>query len=226
MANATVFLSVGAAATLVPSGSVEVLEAYGQIPDKNDPVSVLIRARPGTPQADLLQQQNAGDLLIVSGSLHLEESQPVITPSVICKAQPDQYLNDVVIVGNLAKPGRQAEKSCSRSLGVSRPIRKGDDWEEMTDWFILRGYGDANSTGTTIRDRLNNAPKGSLVQVSGCLSQRKSKDNEAYIEIKTRKLRVHKRGGGGVPDPAADKAGVVGYDHAEFTQPDDMPDNW
>lgn len=228
MASATVFLSVGAPACLVKVGNDEVLEALAQIPDPNDPVTVRLRARPGTKQADLLQQKIAGDQLIVSGTLHLEESMPVITPGVICKGADEQYFNEITLVGNLAKPGRQAEKSCSRSLGESRPIRNGDSWEEQTDWFIVRGYGSNDSSNSSsLRDRLNNAVKGSLVQIAGTLSQRKSKEGDTYVEVKARRIRVHKRGGGGgAPNPAEGKA-VVGYDAEDFTgQHDDMPDGW
>ena len=163
--------------------------------------------------------------MIVSGVLHLEDSQPILTPQVICKATEDQYFNEVVIVGNLSEKVRQAEKSCSRSMGESRPVRKGDDWEEHTDWFVVRGYASANGN-SSIKDRLTNAPKGSLIQVNGALSQRTSKTNEPYVEVKARSLRVHKRGGGSVPDPAADRDSV-GYDHDSFTESQvDMPSNW
>lgn len=226
MASATVFLSVGAPACLVQVGSVEVLETIAQIPDPNDPVSVRLRARPGSKQGDLLQQKIAGDQLIVSGQLHMEDSMPVLTPGVICKGTDDQYFNEITLVGNLAKPGRQADKSCSRSLGESRPIRQNDGWQEQTDWWIVRGYGN-NDGSSSLKDRLNNAPKGSLVQIAGTLSQRKNKEGNPYVEVKARRIRVHKRGGGGsAPNPAEGKA-VVGYDAEDFTgQHDDMPDNW
>ena len=233
MALATVFLSVEGPAKMVPTGNVEVLQSACVLPDGDQPINIILRTRPGSKQAELLQTKVKGDLLMVSGTLHLEEALegifvPVITASVICKGYEDQYFNEVQLIGNLAKPGRQAEKSCSRSLGESRPVRKtdGDGWDEMTDWFILRGYT-SNGGGRSMADRLNDAPKGSLVSVSGTLSQRLSKEKEPYVEVKARRIRVHKRGsnGGGAPDPAAGKA-AGGYGHEEFTRSDDMPDNW
>ena len=164
--------------------------------------------------------------MIVSGVLHLEDSQPILTPQVICKATDEQYFNEVTLVGNLSGSVRPAEKSCSRSIGESRPVRKGTEWEELTDWFVVRGYGNTDDN-SSIKDRLSGAAKGSLVQVNGALSQRTSKTKEPYVEVKIRRLRVHKRGGGGVPDPAANKSGVVGYDHDSFTESqEDMPSGW
>ena len=193
------------------------------MPDPNDPVNITVRVKSGSAAAGLLSTKTAGDLLILSGLLFLEESQPVIQPAVICTATDEQYLNEVFVVGNLAKPGRQTEKTSLRSLGQSRAVRKGETWEETTDWFLIRGYASSNG-GSSIKDRLNDAPKGSLVEVTGTLSQRLSHNKEAYVEVKARKLRVHKRGGGGgqAPNPAAGKQ-VVGYEADAFTSDDDMP---
>ena len=117
MASAVVSLQVGAAPTLVPAGDVEVLETFAQIPDGNEPVTVRLRAKPGSKQAELLQRQSEGSKLLVSGKLHLEDSEPVITPQVICEATDDQYFNEVTLVGNLARQGREAGKSCSQVHG-------------------------------------------------------------------------------------------------------------
>ena len=215
-------VSVGAAPTQVTSHGVESLELLAQVPDPNDPVNLTVRVRAGSKQAELLSTKTAGDLLILSGLLFLEESHPVVTPAVICTATDQQYLNEVVLVGNLSKPGRQTDQTTLRSLGQSRPIRKGDEWEEHTDWFLIRGYSNKNG-GSSIKDRLNDAPKGSLVEVAGTLSQRTSKSHESYVEVKARKFRVHKKGGGGnAPNPAAGKQ-VVGYEADAFTGDDDMP---
>ena len=193
-----------------------------QVPDPNDPVNLVVRVKAGTAAAGLLATKTAGDLLILSGLLFLEESQPVIKPDVICTATDEQYLNEVFVVGNLAKPGRQTEKTSLRSLGQSRAVRKGDSWEETTDWFLIRGYA-SNNGGSSIKDRLNDAPKGSLVEVTGTLAQRTSQNNQIFVEVKARKLRVHKRGSGGeAPNPAAGKQ-VVGYEADAFTSDDDMP---
>ena len=222
MANATFVVSVGAAPTATTTDGVESLELIAQVPDPNDPVNLVVRVKAGSRQAELLQTKTAGDLLILSGLLFLEDSQPVITPQVICPATDQQYLNEVVLVGNLAKPGRETEQTVLRSLGQSRPVMKNGTWEELTDWFLIRGYASKNG-GTSIKDRLNDAAKGSLVEVTGTLSQRTSKSNETYVEVKARKFRVHKRGGNGQsPNPAAGK-NVVGYEADAFTSDDDMP---
>lgn len=215
-------VSVGAAPTPTTTGGVESLELIAQVPDPNDPVNIVVRTKAGSRQAELLATKTAGDLLILSGLLYLEDSQPVVTPQVICTATSEQYLNEIVLVGNLAKPGRQTEKTSLRSLGQSRHVRKADGWEEATDWFLIRGFASSNG-GSSIKDRLNDAPKGSLVEVAGTLAQRKSQSGESYVEIKARKLKVHKKGKGSAPNPAEGKPGVVGYEADAFTEDDDMP---
>lgn len=216
-------VSVGAAPVQATINGVESLEFIAQVPDPNDPVNLTVRVKAGSKQAELLSTKTAGDLLILSGLLFLEESAPVITPSVILTATDAQYLNEVLLVGHLAKPGRMTDKTSLRTMALSRPIRKNGEWEENTDWFLIRGYASKNG-GSSIRDRLNDAPKGSLVEVVGTLTQRTSKTQEAFVEVKARKFRVHKKGGGGgAPNPAAGKE-VVGYDADAFTgDDDDMP---
>ena len=220
--------TVGAAPTTINADGVETLELLAQIPDPNDPVTLKVRAKPGSKQAELLKTKNSNDRLLLYGSVHLEESLPVITPQVISNATNEQFINEVTLVGNLSKPGRETDKTVVRSVAHSRPIRKGNDWEERTDWFLVRGYENSNG-GNSLKDRLIAAPKGSLVEVSGTISQRTSKTKEIYVELKARKLRVHKRGGGGnggAPNPA-EGLPVVGYEPEAFTQDDEpMPSGW
>lgn len=206
------------------------MECMAQIPG-SEPVDLVLRAKAGTKGADLLKQTNPNDHLLVSGTITLEDTGTVLMASVLCVATEAQHFNEIILVGNLSKEGTASDtgKSLRRSMAVDKPKRKPDgSWETETDWFMIRALQGKNvSNGTvTMMDRLANAAKGSMVQINGTLVQRLNKDKKAYVEVQARKLKVHKRGGGGArPDPAEGKK-VAGYEPEAFHEDDDMPANW
>ena len=206
------------------------MEAMAQIPG-SEPVDLILRARSGTKGADLLKQTQPNDHLLVSGLITLDEAGTVLTAGVICSATDQQFFNEIVLVGNLSKAGTASDtgKSLRRSMAVDKVRRKPDGtFETETDWFMVRALQgkNAGNGATTLMDRLAAAAKGSMVQVNGMLVQRLNKDKKAYVEVQARKLKVHKRGGGGSrPDPAEGKK-VAGYEPEAFHEDDDMPSNW
>ena len=169
--------------------------------------------------------------MILAGLLFIEKddngkSSPIISPSIICKAVDEQYLNEVVVVGRFSSKSRQTDKTTVRPLAQSRAVRKGDEWEELTDWFPIRGYG-SNNGGKSIMDRLHAADKGALAEVCGSLSQMTSKQGEPFIEVRARKLKLHGKSKAGLSsssNPAKGKD-VVGYEQEAYmsSEPDDMP---
>jgi single-stranded DNA-binding protein len=179
----------------------------------SQPVSVALQATPGTASGDALLAKSAGALLLASGEIALidDGNQPLITTRVICDAHPDQYLNEVVIVGNIGGSPRMASsgKSTSRSVAVNRYSRAPDSEElvENTDWFRVRGFG-------FNLDKLERIGKGALVQVTGSFSQMTSSSDDPYCEIRARTIRIHRsKGGGG--NPAAGTT-AVGYDQESY----------
>jgi len=206
----------------------EVLQAFAETPTP-EPVVIQITANTGTSIADRLNSKKQGDLVIISGSINLDDSGKnlVMNPHVLCDAHPDQFLNEINIVGRLGGEPKQAEKSCRRSVAENRYSGKDPATgkaKENTDWWLVRGY-------KFNRTKLEKAPKGSLVSISGTVVTRKNKDDQPYIEITMRKMTSHKRGkGGAAPDPAANTT-AVGYDPSAFEgdsddNVDDLPSNW
>jgi single-stranded DNA-binding protein len=196
-----------------------MLEAYAATAHR-DPVHLLLRCKAGTAVAQSFAGKGTGALVIVAGDLTLSDDGNTAAVAVrsLCDAVPDQYLNEVTLVGRLAGEPKVSEsaKSCSRSLAVNRRAAG----EEVTDWYQLRGYGYA-------KDRLEGATKGALVHINGLLEQRTNRDGAPYCEIKVRSLRVHNNPKGAGPagfNPAAGTK-AVGYSHEDFTG-DDCPDNW
>lgn len=229
MASATVLVSVGATPVANVADGIEVMECMAQIPG-SDPVDLVLRARSGTKGADLLKQTNTNDHLLVSGVITLDEAGTILTAGVICSATDQQFFNEIVLVGNLAREGTPSEsgKSLRRSMAVDKVRRDpSGEFQTETDWFMVRANQGKNpSSGTTMMDRLGNAAKGSMVQINGMLIQRLNKQQKPYVEVLARKLKVHKRGGtGSRPDPAAGLK-VAGYEPEAFHEDDDMPANW
>jgi single-stranded DNA-binding protein len=179
----------------------------------SQPIHIAVQAIPGTAPGDALLAKKQDDLLIVSGAVSLidDGNTPLVTASVICDAHPDQYLNEVVIVGRLSGETRLAGsgKSACRSIAVNRYRKKSDDAEpvEETDWYPIRGFGHN-------RDKLERVAKGSLVQVAGIFNQMTNAKDEPYCEIRARNIRVHRSGGSGGNPAAGTKA--AGYDHESF----------
>jgi single-stranded DNA-binding protein len=218
VSSATLIVSLVAPPTPATAGSKEVLEAYAATAHR-DAVNLLLRCPAGNGLAQAFAAKAAGDLLIVAGDLTLSDdgNTAIVRPRVLCDAVPDQYLNEVTLVGRLAGEPKTSEsaKSCSRSLAVNRLVAG----EEVTDWYKLRGYGYA-------KDRLEDTAKGALVAVTGLLEQRTNRDGNPYCEIKVRSLRVHSKpkGGSGGFNPAAGTK-AVGYSHEDFTG-ESCPDDW
>lgn len=196
----------------------EILEATAQTVH-SDPVSVAVRVIAGSNVASAFATKTKDQLLIISGDLILDENQvPVLYTRVICDAHPDQYLNEVMIVGRIAGEAKVTEsgKSASRSLAVNRYV----DGKEITDWFKIRGFG-------YWRDRLEAVPKGALVSVAGFLDQRSNRDGGTYCEVKCRALRLHSKSkSGGTANPAQGTT-AAGYSSEDFSgESESMPFNW
>jgi single-stranded DNA-binding protein len=198
-----------------------------------EPISLLLRSRATGKGADLLRQQKAGDFLLVSGTIFYEKDQPILQAGAICPSNDQQAFNDVIAVGRFGRNGAVSTsgKSIRRSLAIDKLVRNASGaWEKETDWIPIRAYKNPNAddkSGSLI-NRLESAPSGSLIEISGCLETRNNKDGQPYIEIKARRLKNHKRGGGGdgaKPDPTKGLL-VGGYEDEDFQQDDDMPSNW
>jgi single-stranded DNA-binding protein len=217
VSTATLIVALAAHPTGTQAGGKEVLEAFASTVNP-DPLSVLLRCPAGSNAAKAFAAKAPGDRLIASGDLILDEAGnlPILYPRVLCDASAEQYLNEVTLVGRIAGEARTTEsaKSCSRSLAVNRYVAS----EELTDWYKVRGFGYA-------KDKLEAAPKGALVAISGALEQRTNRDGQPYCEIKCRSLRIHGRPKGATHNPAAGTS-ATGYSHEDFSGPDEMPFNW
>lgn len=216
----TIVVALAASPVAAVADGKEVLEAYAET-TTDEPVNLLLRVRSGTSPAQRFAAKSKGDLLIISGDLILstDGNQPIILIRTLCNAQPDQFVNETLIVGRLSSDAKESpsSKSVSRSVAVNRYVNQ----EEITDWFRVRAYGYS-------KDRLQQADKGSLVSVSGVLEQRRNRDGAPYPELKVRQIKVHNKsraGSGSTKDPAAGTS-AVGYSHSDFTEDLDMPSTW
>ena len=222
MAFAVVVAALAASPVPATADGIEILEAVGALPSQ-EPIEVLLRVRRDASVATPFAEKQAGQLIVVCGDLRLDASgdRPVILARSLCNAAPDQFLNEVSLVGRIAGDAKQTSsgKSASRSLAINRYVQK----EETTDWYRLRGYG-------YTMQRLIDAPKGALVEVTGAFEQRTSQSGGTYIEIKARTIRVHGKSKRNAEQqgqaPASSSA--AGYSHADFMgEPnDDMPSDW
>lgn len=189
-------------------------------------VNIIVRTYAGSVAAKAFADKDSGDRLLVSGDICLEQPDgnvPILTASVIATGYADQYLNEVVIIGNLGSAARDSGsgKSIKRSVACNRHIRNPDPEQdkpiEVTDWFGIRAYG-FNKT------RLESLDKGSLVEVTGSLEQMINAKGEPFCELKARSIKVHRAGKG--LNPAAGTS-AVGYDQESFQgSPDPFPSNW
>lgn len=196
----------------------EVVYVPGQIPSNQEPIACALRAYTDGPLGGLLLSKNAGDRLLASGDVLLDEDLPVIQAVVCCPATSEQYLNEVVLVGRIGSEPRVSEKSTKRSIALNRYRANpdGGDPIEETDWFGCRVFGKS-------QERFSNASVGSLVEVSGCFTQMKNAKGEPYAEVKVRNWRVHKA----KPlnnNPAAGSS-AIGYEQSAF-EGDDLQPNW
>lgn len=218
MSTATLVVALASAPASIQIGGKEALEVYASTVGR-DPAALLLQCTATSAAAKVLATKQIHDLAIISGDLILTEegNTPLIYLRVFCDATPDQYLNEVVIVGRIAGEPKVTEsaKSCSRSVAVNRYT----GGKESTDWFKVRGFGYS-------KDRLEKIPTGSIVSVSGSLEQRTNRDGQPYCELKARTVKVFGRGKGttAASDPSAGKA--AGYSHESFSGADDMPFDW
>jgi len=216
---ATLVVSLVTAPAATTANGKEILEAAAQTVHA-EPASLAVRTIVGSNVANALLTKTEKQLLITSGDLILSEEQtPVLYARMICDAHPDQFINEVTLVGRVAGEARVAEsgKSASRSLAVNRFV----DGKELTDWYKIRGFG-------YWKDRLEAVPKGTLCSVSGFLDQRTNKEGNPYTEIKARALRVHSRpkGGSAASNPAQGTT-AAGYAAEDFSgEAESMPFNW
>ena len=198
-------------------GDKTFLEAFA-VTTGDNPISVLLRCSADTAMAESFASQQANSCLLAVGDLTLDKdgNMPAVFARSICEATADQYLNEVTIVGRASGGAKVAEKSVSRSLAVNRYVGK----EEVTDWFKVRGFGFA-------KDKLENAPKGALLCISGCLTQMTNKEGQTYPELKARVIRVHDRnsGGGKGGHDQARGTKASGYSQQDF-ETDTMPFEW
>lgn len=211
------------------------MEAHAQVLSKTEPIPVLLRARAMGKGGDLLKQQQAGNILLVSGVLHFEDDQAVITAMVMCPANDQQSLNEVIMVGNFGKEGKISEsgKSVRRSIAVDKLKRKPDgSWDRDVDWVPIRAYRGKEDTESSLMSRMQRATTGALVQVNGMLTARKNKDEQLYVEVQARKFKNHRNRGGngtngtGPKKDAAEGLQVSGYEEEAFHQDDDVPTDW
>lgn len=224
MSYASTVVCIGGPPQQLAINGKEFVSAPALITGSNA-VKLQIQARADSTAGKFLATKKATDLVIASGDTALDEngSHPVITASVICDAHPDQYLNEIVIVGRIGSEARDAEsgKSTKRSIAVNRYQRDPATEEivELTDWFGVRAFG-------FTKQRLQTADKGALVEVTGMIDQLTNAKGEDFCEIKARSIRVHKGRKGGGANPASGKA-VAGYDSESFMgSEDDFSPNW
>lgn len=222
---ATAVVTLGSDPVSATALGREYVEALAQIRGK-EPVNVLVRAYANGQAAKAFMDYKPEQAIVVSGEIELDQpdgNMPVLITAVIAPATPEQYLNEVVVVGRIGSEAREAEsgKSAKRSVAVNRYYREAgaEEVTEVTDWFGVRGFG-------LTKERLEAIPIGSLVEVNGSLSQMTSSKGAPYSEVKARSVKVHKAGTGGSRDLASGTA-TAGYDQATFEgQAGDCPPNW
>lgn len=220
MAYASVILSLSEPPSEREVDGKTLVVSRGAIPG-GQAVDIALNAISGTPSGDALAAKQQGDLLIASGAVSLidDGNLPLVSASVLCNAHPDQFLNEVCVVGRIGGEPRLAEsgKSACRSIAVNRYRRppEGEEPIEETDWYRIRGFG-------LNKGKLTRVDKGSLVEVSGIFTSMSDADGKPYVEIRARNIRVHRSGGGG--NPAAGTS-ATGYDQESFMGSDDLGTN-
>lgn len=216
MSYVSLLTKLDAAPKLLPVGGQELLLATSCTPDEQKILATLM-CRADSSCAANFKQRQADDLVIVSGDLGLDEdgNLPLILIRSICKAHPDQFLNEVSVTGRLGGKSRETEKSIAESIAVDR----GGD-SDQPYWFRIRCFG-ANKT------KLESIDKGCLVTASGVLEMRQSAEKQAFVEIKTRVLTAHTRGGYN-PASGKDAAGYAqgDFDGDEGASVPGLPANW
>ena len=217
MAHSVIAVALAAPPTASVANGKEVLECFATTTG-NEPVNLLLRVRNGSSAASALATKDNGSQILASGDLILNDpsGSSVLFMNMFCDAFDKQFINETTVVGRLTGEGKPSptQKSARRSLAVNRyPSRD----EEVTDWFQLRCFG-------YLMDKLIKAPKGSLVEVQGCLEQKTNKDGNAYLELKCRSLRVHNKGKG--QSNPAEGTSASGYDAESFNGSPEMSTDW
>lgn len=202
----------------------EIISAACEIPGEV-PVKVELSVPATASAVKALREIKVGERLIASGPVQLinKGAQPQITALVVCPATEEQYLNEVIVVGRVGGEPKTTEsgKSSKRSVAVNRYRRKPDseEVEELTDWHGIRAFG-------FNKEKLERIKTGSLVMISGALSQMTNAKGEPYCEIKARTITVHKGGKGKGPD-LGDGSKAAGYDADAFMgDPGDIASDW
>jgi single-strand DNA-binding protein len=93
-------------------------------------------------------------------------------------------LNKVMIIGNLGRDPElrytpSGQSICQFSVAVSRNFKKGDEWQEETEWFNVVQWGQG---GERAAEKLR---KGNKVYVEGRLQTRSYEDKEGKKVFRT-----------------------------------------
>jgi hypothetical protein len=215
LATASILTSISAKPGLTQVDGAEMATCDTLTADSQK-IPLLVKARPGSTVANTLLAQETGNLVILTGDLQLDGdgNLPVLVLRSLCKGYPDQFLNEVAVTGRLSGQIREADKSDSTSIAVNR-MQNG---AEKVDWFRIRCFG-------LNRERLLEAPKGALATASGILEMRTSREDQPFVEVKTRVLHLHAKPRG---HDAAEGKEAVGYANSDFDGSDapPMPTDW
>ena len=226
-------VEVGAAPIQTVVNGVETLSLDVQIPLK-EPIPLQLRSRITGSSAELLRKQQPSSRLFITGVITLEKVEKqdlaVVDVSVVAIAPPEMFLNEVIVVGNFGKAATVSDsgKSVRRSMAIDKLVRNNGKTEKATDWFTVRAYKGKEEKETSLMNRLEQAPNGSTIEITGVLTPRSNQEKtNTWVEVHARSLKVHKRNNGKpTPVPVEAAASVGGYDDEDFHQNDDVPMDW
>jgi single-stranded DNA-binding protein len=227
-ATAVITLATTSSAPISTDGQPEMHIYKALIPSGGTPVEAELHAKPGSKIQEAMAQQPLDARLLVAGFLSAIDlpddggSLPIVTLTMLCPATPEQFLNEVTIVGRVGGKARESEKSSRVPVAVNRYLKPPAGEEkpiEVTDWFPVRGFGFSKA-------KIEALEKGTLIEVSGSLSQMQSSKGSGFFEIRARQIRSHgkSKGRGGAVAPAASSA--VGYTAEEFEGGAGQEDDW
>lgn len=227
-ATAIITLATVSAPPVSTDGQPEMHVYKALIPSGGTPVECELHAKPGSKYQLAMAEQLLDARLLVAGALSAIDlpddggSLPIITLTMLCPATAEQFLNEATIVGRVGGKAREAEKSSRVPVAVNRYIKDpegGDKPKELTDWFPVRGFGFSKA-------KIEALEKGTLIEVSGSLSQMQSSKGSGFFELRARSIRSHgkAKGRGGAVAPAASSA--VGYTAEDFESGAGDEDAW
>ena len=115
MSTAILTVALGSIPTQVVINGQEYLEAPA-VASTPEPMEVILRAalKNSSGPASKFQAKKPDENILVVGALALGEKEtehdgiPIITLSTICKANPDQFINEAKFVGLFSKDVRTA----------------------------------------------------------------------------------------------------------------------